>query len=89
MAATPQWAYLFAAICGMIPIVTLGGAIPAVIGVSGASGCLAISRMYSVSSFLRFFVCLIISVTCWLLLITLVVEMNPTAKGQLHKLLHR
>jgi hypothetical protein len=72
--ATPQWAYLFAVACGIIPIITLGGAFPAVIGFGGAGGCLSISRVSSLPVALRVLVCLVITVACWGLLALLLME---------------
>jgi hypothetical protein len=64
---TPQWAYFFAAACGAIPIVALGGFIPAALGVGGAGGCLKVSRLGSVPVILRLLVCVGITGSCWLL----------------------
>jgi hypothetical protein len=88
-AATPQWAYLFAALCGAIPVVTLGGAIPVVVGLGGAGACMTVSRTYSVPAALRFLVCLGITAVAWLILVAVIVELNPHAKASLYKMLHR
>ena len=40
----PKWAWAFIVACVIIPVITLGGAIPIVIGLSGAVGCAVISR---------------------------------------------
>src|SRR5436190_17401625 len=39
----PSWAWGFIVACGAIPVVTLGGALPAMIGVGGVVGCRAAS----------------------------------------------
>ena len=39
---TPWWVWLFAVICGVIPVLAVGGAIPMMIGIGGASLCFAI-----------------------------------------------
>src|SRR5262249_32943074 len=40
----PRWGYAFVAACVLIPVVTLGGAIPAAIGGAGTMSCLAVLR---------------------------------------------
>jgi hypothetical protein len=40
----PAWAWIFAVLCAAIPLVTLGGAIPAGIGFGGAGGCIGLAR---------------------------------------------
>lgn len=87
-AATPQWGYLFVCACGAIPIVTLGGAIPAALGFGGAGVCLSASRAYSVHGAIRFVACLCVTLACWAILVALLVELNPTAKQNLSKMLN-
>jgi hypothetical protein len=69
---TPQWAYFFAVACGAIPILTLGGLVPAVLGFGGAGGCLTISRINSLPVVLRLLACVVITAGCWLLFVMLV-----------------
>ncbi len=38
VANTPQWAYLFVALCGVLPLLTLGGIVPIACGLGGAGG---------------------------------------------------
>jgi hypothetical protein len=40
----PKWVWIFVVICAAIPVLTLGGAIPAVLGIGGAVACVVISR---------------------------------------------
>jgi hypothetical protein len=40
----PKWIWFFIVACGIIPLFTLGGAIPIVIGLGGASACAVVSR---------------------------------------------
>jgi hypothetical protein len=89
LAATPQFAYLFAATCGAIPIATLGGVIPLVLGLGGAGLCMGIARAYSVPTSLRFIACLGITVVCWLVFITIVISMFPEAKKRFDSMLGR
>src|SRR5258708_4252911 len=67
VSVTPQWAYLFAVFCGIIPVISLGGAIPIVLGVGGAGACLAVSRRASLPTVLRLLACLGITLGCWFL----------------------
>jgi hypothetical protein len=69
---TPQWAYFFAVACGAIPLLTLGGLIPAALGFGGASSCLAVSRVGALPSPLRLLACVVITGACWFLLVVLV-----------------
>jgi hypothetical protein len=68
----PPWAWLFAVACGIIPVMTLGGAIPGGIGFGGAGGCLAIARDSSRPLPVRVLLCTGITLLCWGLLIVLV-----------------
>jgi hypothetical protein len=66
-AQTPGWAYLFAVMCGLIPVVALGGIIPMALGFGGAGSCLALSRMTSVPLILRILGCIGITIASWFL----------------------
>jgi hypothetical protein len=75
----PVWGWVFVAACGIIPILTLGGALPAAIGIGGAAGCANISRKASVSVPKRVAICAGITMGCWTLLgafLALVVSLN-------------
>ena len=61
----PAWAWVFAASCGIIPFLTLGGAIPGAIGFGGAGGCMSTARNRSLPLGIRFVVCLAITIGCW------------------------
>jgi hypothetical protein len=71
-ATTPEWAYLFVVLCGAIPVISLGGAIPAVIGGGGAGLCLTVARAHSWSKGLRMFLCLGITVVAWFLFVAMI-----------------
>jgi hypothetical protein len=68
---TPQWAYLFAIACGIIPVVALGGLIPIILGIGGASSCLGLARAHSVPAVLRVFGCVAITAGAWFLFLLL------------------
>lgn len=72
---TPQWAYFFAVACGAIPVIALGGLIPAALGLGGAGTCLKIARSGSVPMGLRLLTCVTVTALCWLLFVMLVLVM--------------
>lgn len=67
----PPWAWLFAAACGIIPILTLGGAIPGAIGFGGAGACIGVARNDKMPVEARVATCAGITVVCWVLVILL------------------
>jgi hypothetical protein len=71
-APVPPWAWLFVVACGAIPIVTLGGAIPAALGAGGASGCVGVARNPHMDVGTRVSLCTAITLGCWLGLFFLV-----------------
>ncbi|MCL2547504.1 MAG: hypothetical protein FWE06_10055 [Oscillospiraceae bacterium] len=66
----PAWVLVFAVLCILIPIVSLGGAIPAVIGFCGAAGCVSVSKT-TLSTPIRVLICTGITVLAWVLLFLL------------------
>jgi hypothetical protein len=68
----PGWAWIFAVACGLIPVITLGGAIPGAIGFGGAGGCISIARDESKAVATRVGLCLGITATCWVTFAALV-----------------
>lgn len=64
----PAWAWIFAVMCGAIPLVTLGGAIPAAIGFGGAGGCIGLARNPELNIAVRVGGCIAITAICWGLL---------------------
>ena len=65
----PAWAWIFAVLCGAIPLVTLGGAIPAAIGFGGAGGCIGLARNPELNVAARVIGCIAITAVCWLLVV--------------------
>jgi hypothetical protein len=61
----PKWAWVFIIACALIPVVTLGGALPALIGFGGVGGVLSICRMKNWSVALRAGVCAAVTLACW------------------------
>jgi hypothetical protein len=64
-APIPAWAWIFAVACGIIPVLTLGGAIPAGIGLGGAGACIGVARNASMPLVTRVATCIAITVACW------------------------
>jgi hypothetical protein len=60
----PKWAWPFMIACAAIPMVSLGGALPAVIAVAGVSGILSAART-TWSAALRAGACALMTLACW------------------------
>jgi hypothetical protein len=69
MLPLPGWAWIFIGACALIPIITLGGAVPAGIGAGGAFGCASVARDPRRSESGRVGTCLAIAAGCWGLLL--------------------
>lgn len=65
----PGWAWVFIVACGIIPILTIGGAIPTILGVGGAFYCASVSRDSSKKTGTRVAVCLGTAIACWVLVL--------------------
>ncbi|MBX3220965.1 MAG: hypothetical protein KF795_10645 [Labilithrix sp.] len=68
----PLWGIACVAACALIPIVTLGGAIPAGIGAAGAITCIRLAKAPRWSTSRRVAGCVGVALVCWLLLAVLV-----------------
>ena len=75
----PGWAWIFVVVCALIPILSLGGAIPAAIGFGGAYGCIAIARDLSKSVNMRIGLCVGISILCWVLYFALAIGISAVS----------
>jgi hypothetical protein len=69
--STPRWVWAFAIACGVIPVVTLGGAIPGALGLGSAGVCLAVGRSASLSTTAKIGTCAAIVIGSWLFLVLL------------------
>jgi hypothetical protein len=67
LAPMPPWAWIFIVACGIIPIISLGGAIPAAIGFGGAAGCAGIARNANQPVATRVALCVVVVAVCWVL----------------------
>jgi len=71
----PKWMWIFIVACGIIPVLTLGGVIPLLIGLGGASGCVAVSRHPTRSTRAKAVWAVGITVVAWVLLIAFLVTL--------------
>jgi hypothetical protein len=68
----PWWGWAFAVGCALIPVLSLGGAIPAGIGFGGAGGCVAVARKAGMSTPVKALICGSILGACWIAFFALV-----------------
>jgi hypothetical protein len=80
--ALPWWAWIFVALCVALPIVALGGAIPAMLGFGGAGGCLGVAKSERLSVVARVLICVAIVVAVWGVFIAIAVAVL-SGRGQL------
>lgn len=77
----PWWGWVFAAGCGVIPVLTLGGALWGAIGFGGAAGCVGVSRNAGMSVGARVGVCAGIVAVCWGVFVAVIVGMVVMGGG--------
>jgi hypothetical protein len=75
----PAWAWPFIIACALIPVVTLGGALPALIGFGGASGTMTISRFNKLSRTVRVGACATVTLFCWTAFALLIYSVQKTS----------
>jgi hypothetical protein len=68
----PWWAWVFAAGCAILPVLTLGGAIPGGVGFGGAAGCVAAARDSRMPVGVRIAICTLIVLAAWGIVIAVV-----------------
>jgi hypothetical protein len=78
----PAWAWVFLIACGIIPIISLGGAVPALIAVAGVRGTLSVARLNRWSVGLRAGACVGIALACWGSFGMLIMALRPTTPAQ-------
>jgi hypothetical protein len=74
--SVPSWVWAFIFACGIIPIISLGGAIPALIGSGGAAYCYSLSQDTSKKMATRIFMCFGVTAMCWALFIGLIIAVR-------------
>jgi len=73
----PRWAWIFMGLCLLIPIVTRGGAVPAVLGFIGAWGCAQVaSTRWPIV--VRVALCVLVTIASWVVLVLVAAALNPT-----------
>jgi hypothetical protein len=60
----PKWAWLFVGACLLVPVLTMGGAVPAVTGILGATACAKAAKA-SWPAALRIAVCALLAAATW------------------------
>ena len=63
--STPRWAWIFMILCVLIPVISLGGAIPGALGVGGAAGCASLAKSKKMKKSMRVISCIELTVLCW------------------------
>jgi len=76
----PRWTWPFMIACILIPVVSLGGAIPATIAALGVTGMLPVSRATRWSVAMRALACAMIVVLCWGAFGVMIVSFQGTEK---------
>ncbi len=61
----PKWAWIFMGLCIAIPVVSLGGALPAGIAGAGVGGTMTVARNRRWSTAMRAGACALITLACW------------------------
>lgn len=61
----PSWGYLFVVACALVPVVSLGGAIPSLLGFGGAGACAKLARDTSRPAPTRVLLCAAVTVGVW------------------------
>lgn len=62
----PAWAWLFLALCLLLPVINIGGALPVIFGFFGAVCCVRASKA-SLSVATRLLICTLITLSAWAL----------------------
>jgi len=63
----PWWAWVFVVACVIIPISTLGGAIPAAVAAVGVISCVRISSSPKMETWAKILACFGITAAAWVL----------------------
>jgi hypothetical protein len=77
----PRWAWLFGGACPAIPVVSMGGAIPAAIGFGGASLCGSIAKKQEKSPGARAALCAVVTAAAWGLFIGVLAIIGGLRQG--------
>ena len=77
----PKWSYIFITLCIIIPFVSLGGAIPALLGIGGACVCATISRKSTIPTPFKIILCTLITIISWFLFLILITLLRSAKKA--------
>lgn len=73
----PLWTWPFVVVCAAVPLVTMGGALPAAIGGGCAGACLGIARKPEWPVGMRVALCVLVTVACWGVVGGLILALAP------------
>ncbi|MBU0996490.1 MAG: hypothetical protein KKE16_00420 [Firmicutes bacterium] len=62
----PKWVWLFVVACIGIPVYTLGGAVPALLGFGGITICVKISIIQKFNTMVKVLLCTAVTATAWI-----------------------
>nr|WP_319489335.1 hypothetical protein [uncultured Caproiciproducens sp.] len=68
----PGWVWIFVVACALIPIVALGGAIPALLGVAGAIAILRVAILPKMKTGIKLFIYFFITIVDWAVFISFI-----------------
>ncbi len=74
--SVPSWVWAFVVACAIIPIISLGGAIPTMIGFVGAGYCYSFSQDTSKKMATHIFMCFGVTVISWSLFTVLILAVR-------------
>jgi len=72
----PRWAWIFAVACFVIPVVTLGGAIPAAIGAFSGLGVIAIARQTEKPTRSKVIHCGVLTGSAWTVFVVFLIALT-------------
>lgn len=72
---SPAWVVVFSILCLLIPIISLGGALPALLGCGGLALCVSVSKT-SLPSAVRVILCTLITLLAWVLWFVLIISVS-------------
>jgi len=78
----PGWAWVFIVACGLIPVISVGGAVPMLLAMAGIGGTLAVARVREWSVPMRAGICAAVAVACWCGFALLIAAMRPVKAAQ-------
>ncbi len=62
---SPKWAWIFFILCLAIPVVSLGGALPVMLGIAGAFVCARICASQNMKTGAKVICCILVTLLAW------------------------